>query len=139
MKDSTKSEPMDAAIREARTGTPATNSERACYAAQTLADEVRSMFPETPVEYSNYNGRNTALDVSFDLTGMDESERSDLMPLLTMVEDTDLRVREVLAEDGSVLVSFWPSPRTQDSRDSFGLADALMVLAETNWFEVTSS
>jgi hypothetical protein len=124
-----KAEPMDTGAREVLIGTPSVNAQRVCYAARTLVAEVTHLFPETSVEYSNYNGRNTALDVTFDLTGLDDAGRTDLITLLAMVEDTDLRVAEVLVEGGSALASFTNNPRTSDLRDPFNLGDALDVLA----------
>jgi hypothetical protein len=120
--------PMDPTTKEARVGTPAANNERACYAAKTLVAEVNELFPETPFEYSNHDGRNTALDVTFDLNGMDNDAALDLHHVLGLI-DSDARVAGVIVEDEAVLVSFRSSPRTQDLRDPFGLADALMVLS----------
>lgn len=143
MKDSKKAkspEPMDPSASEARVGTAAINNSRVCYAAKTLTKELSALFPETPVQYSNYDGRNTALDVEFDLTVLDEPERSDLRNLLDLL-DADNRVEEVITDEDSVLVSFFSNARTQDSRDSFGLAEAWQELtdpddaepADTEW------
>lgn len=122
-------EPMDSRITEAKVGTPSSNNERVCYAAKTLVAEAHELFPETPVEYSNPDGRNTMLDVSFDLTALDTNEADELTALLELVK-TDARVADVLVDDDTVLISFKASARTQDSRDSFGLADAWYVLTE---------
>lgn len=131
-------EPMDDTVHEARVGAPKTNTQRQCWAAKTLAAEVLDMFPETPVEYSNYDGRNTALDVSFDLTGLDSQDRADMLTVLSLLDDSayneDQRIREVTAEDGQVLVSFRSSARTQDSREPFGIADAMSVLSGKDEF-----
>ena len=124
-----KTDPMDPSIREQVIGTPATNNKRVCYAIKTLAAEVGELFPETPVEYSEYDGRNTALDATFDLTVLDESDRTLFRDLLRLCT-TDERVREVLTEDDQVLVGIKSNPRTQDLRDWFNLADAWLVMAE---------
>ena len=123
-------EPMDVTVTEAKVGTPSGNSQRVCHAAKTLVGEVREMFPETPAEYSNYDGRNTALDVTFDLTALDSQDKSDFIALMTLFDfDGDPRVSEVLAEDGALLVSFNSNPRTQDSREPFGLVDAMSIIS----------
>lgn len=124
-KEDPKVKPMDASIRESRTGTIHVNQQRPCYAAKTLVAEVTELFPETPFEYSNYDGRNTALDVSFDLTMLDHEDTASLIALLTLFDfGADPRINLVIEEDEVVLVSFRPSARTKDSRESFGLADA---------------
>lgn len=135
MSKTDKTEPMDTSARETLIGTPSANAPRVCHAAATLVAEVHDLFPETTVEYSNRNGRNVALDVTFDLTGLDDAASADLITILSMFEDTDLRVAEVLVDHASVLVSFHNSPRSQDMRDPFSLADALSVLADDSWVE----
>ena len=120
-------EPMDAGAREQAVGTPATNHRRACYAAKTLVAEVLDLFPETAYEYSHYNGRNTALAVTFDLTSVAAPEDDTLAALLELT-NTDVRVWHVTVEDGQVLVMFRGSAVLQDDRSPFGLADALDVL-----------
>lgn len=121
------SQPMDPTAREEAVATPATNAKRVCHAAKTLVAEVDALFPETTVEVSNFNGRNTALDVSFDLTSLDSEDASLLTRLISLTED-DNRVASVLVEDGQVLVAFHNNPRTHDSRESFDLLSAHTVL-----------
>lgn len=130
--------PMDDSVREAKVGTPATNTARACYAAKTLVAEVIDLFPETPAEYSKYDGRNTALDVTFDLTAVSMPD-DDLLASLLELTSTDARVREVVMEDGTVLVSFRSNPITQDLRDPFGLSEALLVLTSAEDDDETDS
>lgn len=113
----------------AATGTPATNTVRVCWAAKTLVEEFTELFPETPVEYSGPDGRNTMLDVTFDITAVPDTERDGATALLELVQ-TDERVQWVIAAEDGVLVSFRSSARTQDSRYSFGLADAWDVLTD---------
>jgi hypothetical protein len=127
--------PMDDGVTERAVGVPVTNSQRVCWAIKTLVAEVHSMFPETTAEYSDYDGRNTALAVTFDLTPLDaDTDRVDLANLLELLNDPayndDRRIREVIVEsdDSAVYVSMRGNPRTQDSREPFGLADALEVL-----------
>lgn len=137
MKDTAKApEPMDDSVREAPMGTPVTNHQRVCGAIKQLVREFHALFPETPVEYSNFDGRNTALDVTFDLTVLDaETDRVDALNLLHLLGDdaynNDPRVEYVLVsqEDSAVLVSMRSNARTQDSPEPFGLAEALSVLA----------
>lgn len=126
MKDSTKTaapKPMDDSIRELAVGGAATNNKRNAYALVQLVSEVRDLFPETLYEFSNYDGRNTALDVTFDAY-----DEPDLQRLLALVK-ADPRVDDVLIADGQVLVMIRPGLRTQDSRDSFRLAEAWEILA----------
>jgi hypothetical protein len=120
-------EPMDTSVREALVGTPASNTKRTCHAIKQLVAEVAGLFPETPVEYSNYDGRNTALDVTFDMSVFHSTGETLFASLLSLVE-SDERVREVIDEDRKFLVGMVSSPRLQDSRAPFGLDDAYAVL-----------
>jgi hypothetical protein len=131
MSKSEKNQPMDSTAREVLIPVEFTNNTRVCWAAKTLVAEVEELFPETPVEYSNYDGRNTALDVAFDLTTLDR-EDSEMLSTLLIVVRGESRVREVVADYDTqqVLVGFKSDPRTQDSREPFGLGDALLVLDE---------
>lgn len=132
-------ESMDPSIREGRVGTPQANTERPCWAISTLNEEVWALFPETPVEYSDVNGRNTALSVTYDCTALDvETDRIDLPNLLALIRD-DARVDQVLISKDDekvnidyVLVQMRSNPRTQDNREPFGLADALLIMAEAD-------
>lgn len=133
-----KSEPMDAKIKEVLNPKPAANNRRVCWTLKTLVAEFAELFPETPVEYSNYDGRNTALDVTFDLTVLDEADRATVIAMFSLFDsDSDSRIAAVITDghwpegvDGAVLIGIQPGPRTQDSREPFGLGDAYMVLIE---------
>lgn len=132
MKRTTKNqtpEPMDDSGPEHKTGVASSNTQRDCWAIKTLVEEFTALFPETGWGTTNYDGRNTALDVTFDLTSLDTQDRADAILLLLAV-DSDVRVAEVIGEDGQVLVSFRANPRTQDLRTTFGLAEAWSVLIE---------
>lgn len=121
--------PMDDGIREQAVGVPNTNSQRECWAIRTLVSEVLALFPETSVEYSNYNGRSTALDVTFDLTSMQGGDSVIFNNLIGLLDDGDPRVREVITEDyAQALVSMLPDPRTYDLRNPFGIAQAYETL-----------
>ena len=131
---------MDPSIVENKTPVVVPNNQRVCWAIKTLCEEVWNLFPETPVEYSNHNLRNTALDVTFDLTALDaEADRIDLPNLLPLIK-VDPRVADVIVSKDDegfpeyVLVSMRNSARTQDNRESFGLAQALMVMGEDEGF-----
>lgn len=122
-------EPMDDSVREHAVGTAPTNQRRVCWAIKTLVDEVHALFPETTVEYGDYDGRNTALSVAFDLTPLPaEDAQIDLSNLLDIL-GTDERVSRVVRSDVEVGVSMRSNPRTQDSREPFGLADAYLILS----------
>lgn len=127
-----KTEPMDAKIKEVQNPTPATNNQRVCWALKTLVAEFLELFPETPVEYSNYDGRNTALDATFDMTVMSGTDDELMATALLRLLVSDERVATVLAEDSAMLVGVRPGPRTQDSREPFNLNDAFMVLIEAD-------
>lgn len=123
--------PMDPTTREQLVGEVAVTRERVCYAGKTLVKEFHELFPETPVEYGGYDGRNTALDVAFDLTVLDIPAERDLATALLELCRTDNRVDSVVASDeGQVLVAFHSNPRTQDLRDPFGIAEAFDILVE---------
>lgn len=128
-----KNTPMDDGAPESKTATPSTNSPRNCWALKTLVTEFRELFPETATEYSDRDGRNTALSVTFDLTGIPEGDRQSAALLLELLNDPahneDKRIEYVLVEDEQALVKMRANPRTQDSREPFGLTDAYEVLA----------
>lgn len=131
MSDEKKYQPMDATIREEKEGVVATNHKRVAYALSTLVKEVLALFPETPHEFSGIDGRNTALDVTFDLTNMIPEDRDYFVPLLHFTEG-DGRVSDVSYADDMLLVQIRPGARTQDVRDTFGLADAWLILTGTD-------
>jgi len=121
---------MDDGIRERNVGEARPNAPRQCWAIKTLVAETAVLFPETPVEYSDYDGRNTALSVTFDLTSLPGGD-SVLFNNLMAILDTDERVKEVIASDyDQAYVLMHSNPRTQDSRDPFGLDDALSILSD---------
>lgn len=127
MKKNDEVKVMDDSILENMVGSMHQNNQRMAYALKTLIDEVLELFPETPYEISNFNGRNTALDVTFELISSNQpDELYDLLFLAT----SDDRVQGVILEDDKVLVSLKADTRTQDIRRSFGLADALDILVE---------
>lgn len=128
--DSTEPQPMDATITEATTGTAHVNHQRQCYAMETLIKEVLDLFPDTPFEVSNFDGRNTGHDVTFDATAVPEDERTTFNNLLLLTE-TDIRVKTVTVADDEVLVEFTNDPRFQDMRLTFGLTSAYMILVDT--------
>lgn len=131
-KDEKTAQPMDALVHEDRHPVMKENSGRVCWAIKTLNEEVWALFPETPVEYSDQDGRNTALAVTYDLSALDEEDRVVLGDLLMLVRD-DARVSLTLLNHDpyytAVLVSMHSSARTQDNREPFGLATALMILS----------
>lgn len=130
-KDDKRVQPMDPSIAENRTPVVKANNQRVCYAIKQLNEEVWTLFPETPVEYSNYTGRNVALDVVYDLSNLDAGDIYDFVALIQLIEG-DPRVNSTLFDSGivTVLVSMNASARTQDRRDPFGLAEAYAVLGE---------
>lgn len=122
-------QPMDPRIKENPSPVARANSPRVCHGIKTLVAEFNELFPETTVEYSNYEKYNTATDVTFDMTAIPEDGREQATQLLKLTE-LDTRVDYVLTSDEGVLVSFKPSLRTQDSRDPFGLGTAWLLLAD---------
>jgi hypothetical protein len=119
-------EPMDPSVFESAEGRAPQNHKRNAYALVTLVDEVRTMFPEVAYEFILHDGRNTALGVRFDLTGLAD-EKGDFITLLRMV-GSDGRVNEIITTDESLTVVLIPSARTQDRRDPFGLLPAYDIL-----------
>lgn len=121
-------QPMDPSAPEgAATSLPA-NHARVCYAIKTLVAEAHALFPEVPVEYSDYDGRNTALSVTFDLTVLD-ADKARFTDLIRTVA-VDPRVDEVIVESDQILVGVRPGARTQDSRETFNLDSAWGILTD---------
>lgn len=126
--------PMDDGIRERSIGEMRPNAKRQCWAIKTLVAEVHALFPETVVSYDDYDGRNTALSVTFQLDGFNtDTDADDLHNLLALLGDPahneDQRIERVTCGDDEVCILMRSDPRTQDSREPFGLADALSVLS----------
>lgn len=129
MRDQKKVTPMDDGIRERSVGEARPNNQRQCWAIKTLVVETHTLFPETPVEYGDYDGRNTALSVTFDCSMLDETEQVLFTDLLRIL-DTDERVKDTEVGSDQVYVLMHSNPRTQDSREPFGLDDALSILSD---------
>lgn len=123
--ETTAPEPMDPGVVETKTPEVRPNNGRNAYSVDTLIAEVTDLFPEVTYETSNPDWRNANTDVTFD----DVTDEG-LVSLLRALAETDPRVAEVITEETRVLVSVKQNPRTQDSREPFGLADAWMVLVE---------
>lgn len=122
--------PMDDGIRERSVGQAANNHQRVCGALKTLVAELEQMFPETPVEYSNYNRYNAALAVTFDLTALDGGDSVIFNDAIGLIKGDD-RVAEVMTADyDQAYVEMRDWLRTCDNREPFGLADALVVLLD---------
>jgi hypothetical protein len=119
-------QPMDPSAPETRNPT-ITHNKRVCYAAKTLVAEVQELFPEMPVDYADYDGRNTALTVSFDLTVLDGDERADAASLFVLVGG-DLRVSSATVEEDVAMVSFTSNALTQDSREPFRINETWLIL-----------
>lgn len=125
-----KNEPMGGDLGPSRgTGVPHVNAPRQCWALKTLVAEMAELFPETPVEYSNVDGRNTALDVTFDCSMLGEEDQILLVNLFRTLE-VDARVSQIMVGNDQMLVSMKSDSRTQDLRDPFGLADAWGILTD---------
>lgn len=130
-----KMEPMDPGAREGDNPGVSAHTPRVAYALKTLVAEVLALFPETPVEYSHPDGRNTQLGVTFDLTALpDEDDRENFSALLRSVR-LDARVEEVrvYAEEMQLYVQLFSRPRTQDDRSTFSLGDIWLSMADEDY------
>lgn len=128
-KKSDAPQPMDASIREETTGAAKVNNQRVCWAIKTLVSEVHAMFPETPVEYSDYDGRNTALAVAFDCSMLNIEEQEILAGLFDAL-NIDPRVESTDMAEDQAFVTMKSNAVTQDSRETFGLDAAYEILTE---------
>lgn len=129
-KKDTAPAPMDDSVREVANPTTSTNHPRVCWAIKTLVSELTVLFPEigTP-EYGDVDGRNTALSVTFDCSMVDEDDQIDLSALLSVLP-VDPRVADTEVGSDQAYVLMHANPRTQDTRDPFGLADAIHAMEE---------
>lgn len=121
-------QPMDPTSGDTSTASvPITRRE--CYAMTTLLAEVRALFPETLYDIEGYTNWGVAMSVSF------HTEGQPLLGDLLHAVEVDERVLSVTEGsdlgDPQVLVTFVASPHLQDSRESFRLAAAHAVLADT--------
>lgn len=121
--------PMDDGNRERAVGESRPNRQRIAHALDVLVTEFRSVFPETAVEYSRYDGRNTALDVTFDCSMIDTPEQVVLAQVMELVSH-DPRIEYVMPGGDQYVVGLFSNPRTQDNRDPFGFAGAWEALTE---------
>lgn len=126
-KSSRLSTAMDDSVEEITYRQPPQTRQRTAYALEQLTAEVERLFPETTVELSGFDGRGTALDALF-LTSTEE-EGVELLNLLEHIR-ADERVSCVVGAIGAVLVQIRSNPRTQDSREPFGLNDLWLIFAE---------
>lgn len=121
--------PMDDGIRERSTGEVRPNRQRVAHSLTVLVTEFHEVFPETSVEYSRYDGRNTALDVTFDCSMIDTPEQIVLAQVMELVSH-DPRIEYVMPGNDQYVVGLFSNPRTQDSREPFGFAGAWEALTE---------
>lgn len=117
-------EPMDPTHVDSASA-PTGNQPRVCYALKTLIAEVSALFPETTVETGDVDGRNTALSATF------TTDNADFLLLMDVLDLTDPRVESVAVDDQtkSTKVKMRSNPRTQDSREPFGIGEAWLILA----------
>ena len=121
-------QPMDASAVEKAVGIPAAASDRSAYALAALIDEIQSLYPEVAVEITKRTGRGVGVEAQFAFDSGSEY-LTELLSLLVL----DERIEEVVIdrEEGLSTVSVWPNPRTQDSRESFGLVEAYAVMIDS--------
>lgn len=102
-----------------------TNHPRECYSLTTLVAEVHAIAPEVTYEADNADVTNAALDVTF--SGCD----SRLISVLNLLRG-DARIEHTISntEEGLFYVSFYANAVTKDSRETYNLADALVVLGD---------
>lgn len=118
-------EGMDPSAQEHFVGKPHVNQPRVCYGIKTLVGEVLELFPKTIFETSEPNDRNVDLAVTFVI---DDPWLADVLLLI----EPGARVDEIFhdGENKTLKVHFRNSARTQDSREPFGLAEALEILED---------
>lgn len=111
-------------VRQSDVRSPA--AYRTADALLTLIEEVTTLFPETSYEVGNPNKWGVISTVTFSTGGIDG-----LAELLTLIA-SDVRVKEITEDSAESLteIDLYPSLRTMDNRDSFGLGDAWVVLSE---------
>jgi hypothetical protein len=131
---------MDPSIPEASVAAPQANTGRPCWAIETLREEVQALFPETAIEYSAYNGRNTALGVTFDCAMLDDEDWTIARKAVGLIP-VDARVQEIVVDGDQRIIyaAMYSNARTQDSREPFGLADAYALLIEGDDEEPTGA
>ena len=112
-------EPMDPGAKERLTPDPIQNRARTAKALRTLISEVLEVFPETPHEVSGANGWATALDVTFDVSGLVSEDRDDLLTVLNLIAESDHRVLGVYYEDDHALISLENNPKVYDTQTPF--------------------
>lgn len=123
-------EPMAGAIHEAGQGFAEPLEPRQCYAVEQMVDEVRSLFPDIPADHSNFDVFNASLDVLFDTSVLSEEDRAVLEAIFTNYAlDQDPRIDAIIVGPEGILVSMYPSARTKDNRDPFGVDEAFTILS----------
>lgn len=102
-----------------------TNHPRNCWALDTLVAEVCEAEPEVKVDIDNSDVSNANLDVTF--SGCSDT----LISALNLVSG-DPRIEHLMAGGeelaDAVYVSFYANAVTKDSREPFGVNDAVVIL-----------
>jgi hypothetical protein len=125
-------EPMDATIRETAEPVAALPNQRLAYAAKTLLAEVADLFPEMTYVEGERNGRGVLIGLVFEMASLSPRDADTVVALFTLFDfNAEPRIADVTydGEEQLLSVTFRNQPSIYDSRDLFGLSDALLVLA----------
>lgn len=108
------------------TSGPTGARERNARSLDVLIKEVTDLFPETPYEVGKPGQWNVRTSVVFETGGVEG-----LVDLLVLLA-ADERVEEITEDsrEGLLEVALYPSLRSMDSRESFGLAETWSVLTD---------
>lgn len=128
-KNTSGPEPMDADAPERAVAAPTANRQRECYAMMTLRSEVETLFPETSISFGDPDGWGVKHEIIFDMSMLDEAEFKSASLLLSMSLLDDRVVAFAKdEEEQSMAVEFVTDRRYRDSRETFGLDDAWLIL-----------
>ena len=107
-------------------GSPFQSRERTAGALVALIEEVTELFPEVTYEKGNPEAWRVISRVTFEV-----GEVEGLVSLLNLLlADTRVMALTIDSQENLVEVALKHSFRTMDIRDSFGLAEAWMILIE---------
>lgn len=131
MSDKTNT-PMDPNAREGSNPGVSSTRPRACWAVKTLDAEVKHLFPETVTEFTEPDGRGVALSLNIDASMLDGEDWLYMEALVSLLND-DERVAAVGTEplDKRAFVQMRSNARTQDTRTSFNLNEAYLIMVDT--------
>ena len=122
-------QPMDPSVPVSKTGVETMPAKRSAYSLEVLIAEFTGAFPETNFETGSEDGRGVSHSVLFDLSMLASADLA-LFRDLVKATEVDDRIEYVIVDNDQAEIGLWQNPRLRDSREPFGVDEAILALAE---------